>query len=92
MTGDIMTAVVELRDFLFRKVYLSSRAREEVEKAKKVLSDLYEHVLNHPADYLKPYPREDSVERRTVDFIAGMTDLYAIALFEKLFFPRSQSY
>jgi dGTPase len=92
MTGDIMKAVVELRDFLFQRVYLSARAREEVEKAKKVLSDLYDHVLNHPADYLKPYPREDSVERRAVDFIAGMTDLYAIALFEKLFFPRSQSY
>ncbi len=92
MTPKIMAAVVELREFLYDKVYFSPRAREEVEKAKKVLSDLFRHVLEHPAEFLKPYPREDSAERRAADFIAGMTDLYALALFEKLFFPRSQSY
>lgn len=92
MTKEIMEAVVDLREFLYQKVYFSPRARDEVEKAKKVLSDLYRYVLDHPAEFLKPYPREDSVERRAADFIAGMTDLYALALFERLFFPRSQSY
>jgi dGTPase len=91
MTADMMAAVIELRDFLYQKVYLSPRAVEEVDKAKKILSDLFRYLLDHPADYVKPYPRGDSVERRAADFVAGMTDLYAMALFERLFFPRSWS-
>jgi dGTPase len=91
MTAGMTAAVVELRDFLYQKVYLSPQAVEEVDKAKKILSDLFRHTLDYPDDYVKPYPRGDSVERRAADFIAGMTDLYAIALFERLFFPRSWS-
>ncbi len=91
MTDDMTAAVVELRDFLYQKVYLSPPAMEEVDKAKKILSDLFRHTMSHPDDYVKPYPPGDSVERRAADFIAGMTDLYAIALFERLFFPRSWS-
>jgi dGTPase len=91
MTEDMMAAVIELRDFLYQTVYLSPRAAEEVDKAKKILSDLFRYLLDHPDDYIKPYPRGDSVERRGADFVAGMTDLYAMALFEKLFFPRSWS-
>jgi dGTPase len=86
-----MAAVVELRDFLYQKVYYSPRAADEIEKAKKILSDLYDFVLGHPGAYIKPYPRGDSLERRTADFIAGMTDLYALALFEQLFFPHTWS-
>jgi dGTPase len=91
MSGGIMAALVELREFLYRKVYSSRYAEEEVEKAKKILSDLYRYVLENPDSYVKAYPRGDSPERRAADFIAGMTDLYAMALFEKLFFPRSWS-
>jgi dGTPase len=91
MSAEVMAAVVGLREFLFQRVYLSSFARTEVEKAKKILSDLYRYVLANPDPYVKAYPRGDSLERRAADFIAGMTDLYAIALFEKLFFPRRWS-
>ncbi len=91
MTEDMMAAVIELRDFLYQTVYLSPRAVEEVDKAKKILSDLFRYLLDHPDDYIKPYPKGDSVERRGADFVAGMTDLYAMALFEKFFFPRSWS-
>jgi dGTPase len=86
-----MTAVVELREFLYQKVYYSPRAADEIGKAKKILSDLYNYVLGHPGVYIKPYPRGDSLERRAADFIAGMTDLYALALFEELFFPHTWS-
>jgi dGTPase len=88
---DGMAAIVGLREFLYRKVYLSPYAQEEVEKAKKILSDLFGYVMDNPDSYVKPYPKGDSLERRAADFIAGMTDLYAMALFEKLFFPRSWS-
>ncbi len=91
MSPGMMNAVVELRDFLYEKVYLSSPARKEIEKAKKLLTDLYAYVLEKPEPYVKPFPAGDSRARRVADFIAGMTDRYAIDLFEKLFFPRSWS-
>jgi dGTPase len=91
MSGEIMAALVDLREFLYRNVYSSPFAREEVEKAKKLLTDLYRYVLTKPEAYIKPYPKGDTLERRAADFIAGMTDLYALALFQKLFFPGSWS-
>ncbi len=91
MSGGIMAALIDLREFLYKEVYCSRYAGEEVEKAKKILSDLYRYVLENPDSYVKVYPRGDRLERRAADFIAGMTDLYAMALFEKLFFPRSWS-
>lgn len=87
MNEEMMAAVVELRDFLYEKVYYSPPSREEVEKAKKILSDLYAYVLDKPEPYLKPYPKGDSLPRRAADFIAGMSDRYALDLYTKLFFP-----
>lgn len=91
MSDEGMSSLVELREFLYRKVYCSLYAAEEVEKAKKILSDLFLYVSDSPKAYIKPYPKGDSVERRTADFIAGMTDRYALDLYERLFFPRSWS-
>ncbi len=91
MSPGMMDIVVELREFLYEKVYLSPSAREEISKAKKLLADLYAYVLDKPEPYIKPYPAGDPVERRVGDFIAGMTDRYALDLYEKIFFPRSWS-
>ena len=88
MEPGMLAAVVELRDFLYEKVYGSPYAREEVVKAKKIVTDLFRYVHDNPAAYVKPYPAGDSLLRRTADFIAGMTDLYAVDLFKQLFFPR----
>lgn len=89
MSPAMTAAVVELREFLYERVYLSPQAKEEIGKAKKLLADLYAHVLENPGPYVKPYPAGDLVERRVGDFIAGMTDRYALDLYEKIFFPRS---
>lgn len=91
MSPSMMAAVIELREFLYQRVYLSPPAREEVGKAKKILTDLYAHVLENPEPYVKAYPAADPVERRVGDFIAGMTDRYALDLYERVFFPRSWS-
>ena len=91
MSPAVMQSVVELRDFLYRRVYGSVFAREEVEKAKKILTDLFRRVMDSPDDYIKPFPEGDPVIRRAADFIAGMTDHYALDLFQRLFFPRSWS-
>ena len=89
MSPVIMDAVVALRDFLYERVYGSAFAREEVERARKVVTDLYDYLLKHPGKYIKPYPQGDSLAVRVADFVAGMTDRYALALFEELFLPRS---
>ncbi len=89
MSKAMTAAVVELRDFLYNHVYMSDFARKEFEKARKILTDLFRFVLDNPDGYLKDYPKGDSPEKRAGDFIASMSDRYAIALFEKLFFPSS---
>jgi len=89
LSKKIKKSLIELRDFLYEKVYFNPQAKEELRKAEKILADLYYYVLKNPADYLKPYPQEDSLEKRAGDFIAGMTDSYALGLYEKLFFPHS---
>jgi len=89
MSDKIMGAVIKLRDFLYEKVYFNPNARVEHQKAEKILTDLYHYVLENPEDYVKSYPQGDSLEKRAGDFIAGMTDRYALDLYEELFFPRS---
>ncbi|GAG25811.1 unnamed protein product, partial [marine sediment metagenome] len=75
--------------FLYEKVYFNPSSKVELQKTEKILTDLYAYVLENPGEYLKPYPEGDSLENRAGDFIAGMTDLFALRLYEKIFFPRS---
>lgn len=89
MSSEIMEAVTELRDFLHERVYYNPHSRGELEKTEKILTDLYNYFLENPEDYIKPYPAEDSLEKRVGDFIAGMTDRYALRLYERFFMPLS---
>lgn len=89
MSPEIMEAVTELRDFLYERVYYNPHSRGELEKTEKILTDLYNHFLENPEDYIKPYPAEDPLEKRVGDFIAGMTDRYALRLYERFFMPLS---
>lgn len=86
---EIKNAITELRRFLYDRVYDNPFSRQELVKTEKVLTDLYVYVLEHPEDYLKPFPLGDSVKKRAGDFLAGMTDTYALRLYENLFMPHS---
>ncbi|MFM1918654.1 MAG: hypothetical protein RLZZ303_288 [Candidatus Hydrogenedentota bacterium] len=77
----------ELRDFLFREVYPCDAINLEMERASKVLRELYFHLLEHPVEEILRGDEEDSLERRTVDFVAGMTDEYAMHLYQRLMLP-----
>jgi len=87
MSPDILEALEELRRFMFENMYLIPAVRGEFEKAQRMLTDIFEYVVAHPSEYLVPDEKEP-VERLAVDFIAGMTDRYAMNLYEKLFMPR----
>ncbi len=89
LSKEIKGAVIELRDFLYDRVYFNPQSRDELVKTEKIITDLYRYLLKRPGEHIKPYPEGDSLEKRIGDFIAGMTDRYALALYEKLFFPHS---
>ena len=85
----VFRALDELRDFMFAEVYLRAGAREEHDKAMKLLRDLFQHFLDHP-DELPPeyHQAPGDLPTRVADFIAGMTDRYALRTYERLFLPR----
>jgi len=85
---DVRDAMVELRDYLYHNVYPSEAIESEIRKARRIVRELYLHLLEHPTDDILNGRSEDTLERRTVDFVAGMTDEYAIRLHRKLLQPR----
>jgi dGTPase len=89
MSDPVMRAVLDLREFLYEKVYYNSSAREELRKTEKIVRDLFAYVLERPEGYVKDYPSEDPLIARAGDFIAGMTDRYAMSLYEQIFLPKS---
>lgn len=94
MSREVYDATDKLRSFLFDRVYIGSEAKREEKKARHVVQYLYQYLVKHP-EYLPPeyMARCDVVgtERMVCDYIAGMSDRYAIGTFEKLFIPRSFS-
>lgn len=90
MSWEIKKTTYALRDFLYENVYESEVAKKEFRKAKKILLDLYEYYLKHTDEVLKEIPKETKgrKERVICDFIAGMTDRFALITYEKLFLPE----
>ena len=93
MSPTMEAAVEELKAFLYEQVYTRPEIEGEVETSRKLLRMLAHWFLDHPGDLrarLKWQPPEDQPHVRTVvDFLAGMTDEYAIALFRELFVPST---
>jgi len=77
-----------LRDFLYRQVYPCEVIEQEIRKARGMVQDLFLYLLEHPGGIIEEHGGEESLERRTVDFVAGMTDEYAMRLHRQLLLPR----
>ena len=90
MQEEVLQAMEILRNFLFERVYESPIVYKEFFKAKKILRDLYYYLLEEKMVWEKKdiYPPGTSKHRMVCDFIAGMTDRYALDLYERLFLPR----
>ncbi len=80
MSPPVLEAADALREFLFTQVYDVQTALEETERAKRVIHFLHGHFSRHPDDLPSEYRTGDDPERGVVDYIAGMTDNYAISL------------
>ncbi len=93
MSEPIHAALLALRDFLYERVYESRAVHQEFEKAEKLVTELYQYCLADEARFYGTFwPRRregEPLQRAVVDFICGMTDRYAIELYEKLFVPQS---
>ncbi len=85
MSPPVLTAANKLRDFLFERVYNPRSTGEESQQAENVIRFLYRYFNEHddklPVEY-RLY--SDAADRRVVDYIAGMTDHYALRLAEEL--------
>ena len=92
MSPEILEATNTLRKFLFERVYNIRSAQEEAEKAREVVRSLYQYFNQHedrlPAEY-RFY--SDEIERRVVDYIAGMSDQYALRLAEELSLTKGKA-
>src|SRR6058998_167321 len=88
MSPEVLQALEELRTYMFQNMYLTPTVRGEFEKAQRILTMLFEYVTAHPEEFFGE-KNEEPVERLAIDFIAGMTDRYAINLYERLFVPRA---
>jgi dGTPase len=88
ISDNIYEELNNLRDFLYERVYWVKETEEEVEKIRQILTVIYHNVQKKPETYINPYPEQDTVERRIIDFIAGMTDRYALNLFKEISFPK----
>ena len=88
MSEDVLGAMLALRDFLFSAVYENDVATAEFRKASGILGGLWEKVRERPEAFLDTATIEaEGLDAATRDFVAGMTDRYAVRLFEKLFIP-----
>ena len=93
MSQEVEHAMRNLRRFMFEKVYRNPVAKREEERAEGLLSRLYQYYIEHidilPAWYLAMMDQGQTKERVVCDYIAGMTDQYAIAKFEEYFMPKA---
>jgi dGTPase len=89
MSDPVLEAVLKLREFLFDAVYENTVATAEFKKATDILSGLWEKVRERPAEFLDARIIEaEGLDAAARDFVAGMTDRYAVRLFEQLFIPK----
>lgn len=92
MSEDVLKAVTELRKFLFERVYESPEKHTEEEKGEHIISEMFKYFTNNtqklPDEY-KNLLNEYSTQQVVCDYIAGMSDPYAVALYKHLFVPRA---
>jgi dGTPase len=91
MSPAVRAAVDELRGFMFEHVYTDSDAKEEVGRAQELLKLLFQRYCENPDQLpreLSANPRGEPIERVVADYIAGMTDRFALKAFQDAFYPK----
>ena len=92
MDPEVAGAMRELRSFMFQRVYRNPVAKGEESKAKVIVQQLYAYYIRHPQampDTFQPQLTFEGMERTVCDYIAGMTDKYAVDKYTELFIPSN---
>lgn len=92
MSPDIQAAVDEFHEFLFAKVYRNPRAKSEESKVIGILGGIYGYYMKNPdklPEDFKALSERDGLMRAVCDYVAGMTDKYAISKYSEIFIPAS---
>lgn len=94
MSPDRERAMKALRVYMFENLYLNPIPKREDHKAQNLLKELYRYYTDKPEELPEEYQERmerqtDSLERVVCDYIAGMSDSFAIAKYEELFVPQS---
>ena len=90
LSPNVDNALKDLRAFMFENVYRNPIAKGEESKAKDMLQRLFEYYIAHPEalpEDFQPQLSLDGMERTVCDYIAGMTDNYAVDKFAEIFIP-----
>ena len=91
MEDYVLDATNSLRSFLFQTVYTNPIAKGEETKVDVMLEKMYEHFVKHPEEMGSEFKKQlehESVERVVCDYIAGMTDRYALNKYKDIFLPK----
>jgi dGTPase len=89
MSDEVLEATLAMRAFLFEAVYENETATAEFKKASGILGGLWERVRERPEGLLESRIIDaEGLDVAARDFLAGMTDRYAVSLFERLYIPK----
>jgi len=92
---EVEDAILNLRGYLFENVYMNEIVKTNFIKARKILKELYEYFCANPDKLWEIKEKKNVYDKNhnqiVCDFIAGMTDSFAISLYEKLFLPKRWS-
>ena len=89
MRQDVLQAMRTFREFMFERVYLRPEASAQADRAKVVIHQLVDHLCAHPDEIPATYRREEAdTLLQVLDYVAGMTDRYALTLHDRWFRPR----
>ena len=95
MSDEVWNALFELRKFLFTEMYINPVVKAEEIKATRIIEILYEYYLERPEEMPGEFKfmLDEGDDKITVvcDYIAGMTDNFAVEKFQELYIPRSWS-
>ena len=92
MSEEIEKATFRLREFMFERIYTNPMAKSEEDKAVHMVEQLYRYYFRYPEHLPKQYfqyaaDSRDTLEQVVCDYIAGMTDTYAVRKFKEIFVP-----
>lgn len=88
LSDRVYEALMELRTWLFRNVYRNPRSRQNMSAAEQI-TGLFHYYLSHPEEWGKSDPDPDPVTE-TVDYVAGMTDRYALNEYKRIFHSQDE--